>query len=528
MTTPTAASSQPPRRSFLARFGSPPWLMAGLALVVHCLTVEGYGWFRDELYYVACGQHPGWGYVDHPPLVGWVAAAVLALFGPSLVAFRLLAAAVGAATVGLVTAAARDLGGATFAQVTAGLAALLAPVFLALFGFFSMNAFDLLFWALAAWLLTRILGGGDPRLWLAFGAVAGLGLLNKISVLFLGFGLVVGLALGRRWDVLRSRWLWLGGAVAGLLFLPHLLWQIAHGWPTLEFIARAREVKITALSPLAFLGQQILMAGPLGLVVGLSGLGGLLFARRLRPWRVLGWGFVAVLALLAFTNAKPYYLGAAFAWVFPAGGVALEAWTARGAERPRWWRRPAVLRGVLLAALMVPSLLIVPLVQPLLPVETFIRYNAWLGLEPESGERHEQGRLPQHYADMHGWRELAETVAEIHRSLPLEDRTRACVFGQNYGQAGAIDVFRSELDLPPAISTHNSYWLWGPGECTGEVVIVIGGRRERLEQQFEHAELATVFDCEYCMPYEDDKEIWVARGLQVPLEELWSQARHFD
>jgi len=502
--------------------------MAGLALVVHCLTLEGYGWFRDELYYVACGQHPGWGYVDHPPLVGWVAAGVLALFGPSLVAFRLLAAAVGAATVGVITATARDLGGGTFGQITAGLAALLAPVFLALFGFFSMNALDLLFWALAAWLLTRILGGADPRWWLAFGFVTGFGLLNKISMLFLGFGLVVGLVLGRRWDVFRSRWLWLGGAVAGLLFLPHVVWQIAHGWPTLEFIDRAREVKMTALSPLAFLGQQILMAGPLGVVVGLSGLGGLLTSRRMQPWRVVGWAFLAVLALLAFTGAKPYYLGAAFALVFPAGGVALEAWTAKGIERPLPRLRPAVLRGVILGLLLVPSLMIVPLVQPLLPVETFIRYNAWMGLEPESGERHEQGRLPQHYADMHGWRELAETVAEVARSLPPEDRANACVFGQNYGQAGAIDVFRSELDLPPAISTHNSYWLWGAGECTGEVVIVIGGRRDLLEEQFERSELAAVFDCEYCMPYEDDKEIWVAWGLQEPLEDIWARAKHFD
>lgn len=525
---PHGTLEPPLLRTLTRRLATPPWLMAGLALVVHCLTLEGYGWFRDELYYVACGRHPGWGYVDHPPLVGWVAAGVLALFGPSLVAFRLLAAAVGAATVGVVTATARDLGGGTFGQITAGLAALLAPVFLALFGFFSMNALDLLFWALAAWLLTRILGGADPRLWLAFGAVTGLGLLNKISVLFLGFGLVVGLVLARRWDVLRSRWLWLGGAVAGLLFLPHVVWQIAHGWPTLEFIDRAREVKMTALSPLAFLGQQILMAGPLGVVVGLSGLGWLLTSRRMQPWRVVGWAFVAVLALLAFTGAKPYYLGAAFALVFPAGGVALEAWTAKGIERPLPRLRPVVLRGVMLGLLLVPSLMIVPLVQPLLPVETFIRYNAWMGLEPESGERHEQGRLPQHYADMHGWRELAETVAEVARSLPPEERAKACVFGQNYGQAGALDVFRRELDLPPAISTHNSYWLWGAGQCTGEVVIVIGGRRDLLEEEFERSELATVFDCEYCMPYEDDKEIWVAWGLQEPLEDIWERARHFD
>jgi hypothetical protein len=187
-----------------------------------------------------------------------------------------------------------------------------------------------------------------------------------------------------------------------------------------------------------------------------------------------------------------------------------------------------VLRGVLLALLLGPSLLIVPLVKPVLSEETFIRYNSWMGLQPEPAERHEQGRLPQHYADMHGWRELAETVAGVAASLSPEDRAKACVFGQNYGQAGAIDVFRSELDLPPAISTHNSYWLWGPGDCTGEVVIVIDGSRERWEQEFESAELATVFHCEYCMPYENDKEIWVARGLREPVEDLWVRAKHFE
>lgn len=495
------------------------WLLVAATFLLYLLTIEGYGVFRDELYYLACGRHPSWGYVDHPPMIGWISALVRATLGDSLVAIRLLPALAAAATVWITVRMARELGGGTYAQALAGVATALAPVYLALFSFLSMNAFDVVFWALGWWLLIRILHGGDPRLWLVFGAVAGLGLLNKISVLFLGFGVAVGLVLAGRWEVFRSRWFYLGGAVAGLLFLPHVLWQAAHGWPTREFIANARELKMAALSPAGFLSEQVLLAGPLALPLWLAGAVFLLASPNARPVRPLGWAFVAVLGVMIATHAKPYYLGPAFTIFFAAGGVAIAGLQV--------FRRSPVLRAAALVVLTAGSLAAAPLAKPLLPVESYVRYAETLGLQASSGERHELGRLPQLFADMHGWRELAVTVAGVYRSLPSTDAARACVFGGNYGEAGAIDFFGPAYGLPPAISGHNSYFLWGPGDCTGEVVLVIGGDRDDLEGLFAGVELGAIHTCTDCMPYENDLPVWIARGIRRPLAEVWPELKRY-
>ena len=209
------------------------WAPAAGILLFHLAFLPGYVVFRDELYYVACGRRPGWGYVDHPPLVGWVAWLVAQVAGESHLALRAVAALAIAATVWLAGRTAVALGGGPFASALAGIATGLAPVALSLGSYYSMNAFDLFFWALIAWILVRVLSGGSERLWLAFGAAAGVGLLNKISILYLGFGLVGGLGFSRRWDVFRSRLFWAGGILALAIFLPHLRWQHANGWPSL-------------------------------------------------------------------------------------------------------------------------------------------------------------------------------------------------------------------------------------------------------------------------------------------------------
>jgi hypothetical protein len=493
------------------------WAPAAGILLFHLVFLPGYGVFRDELYYIACGRRPGWGYVDQPPLVGWVAWLAARVAGESHLALRVVAALAIAATVWLAGRVAGALGGGPFARALAGVATGLAPVALSLGSYYSMNALDLLFWALIAWILVRVLSGGDQRLWLAFGAAAGLGLLNKISILYLGFGLAAGLVLARRWDVFRSRLFWAGGLLAFAIFLPHLAWQHATGWPTLEFMANARRHKMAPLSPPGFVTEALLQTAPVAWLWVL-GVGWLLLARASARVRALGFAFVVVLGVLAFGGGKPYYLAAAYALPFAAGGVAVESWTVR---RARW------LRPVLATAVVGVGLALSPFGRPILPVETFVRYAAALGQEPGTDERQPLGRLPQFYADMHGWRDLAETVAGVVRGLTPEDRAKACVFGQNYGEAGALEYFGPELHLPPALSGHNSYWLWGPGSCTGEVLVVIGDDRERLEERFAEVRLAGTTRCQDCMPYENGRPIWVARGLKQPIREVWPRVKGY-
>lgn len=499
--------------------GPTPWLfaLAGLYALLHWAVVSRYGIFRDELYYVACARHLDWGYVDHPPLIALLTRLELAPFGASLAALRVLPILAGAATVILAGWIARELGGGRFAQLLAGLSVAVAPVYLFVFHILSMNAVEVLLWSLAAFVLTRILGGGDPRLWLLFGGLAGLGLETKHSMLLLGLGVFAGMLLSPARRLLTSPWPWLGGLLAAALFAPNLLWEVRHGWPTLEFIHNAEAGKNVHYGPLRFFAEQALQMQPLTAPLWIAGLLGLLLAPALRRFRALGWAYLMIAAVLLAQASKPYYLSPAYPWLFAAGAVLVEGWTAR-----RAWLRPAAL-----ALLAVSGAATAPLTLPLLSEESYIRYAARLGITPESGERHRLGALPQHYADMHGWPELAAEVARVWRALPALERARCGIFGQNYGEAGAIDYFGPAYGLPHALSAHNSYYLWGPDGYDGSCLVVLGDERERLAELFADVQPAGRFDCRYCMPYEDGMTIHVCRRPKRPLAAVWPEIKSF-
>lgn len=511
-TPPAAPAELPPSDHVATR------VLPLVAFLFHMATAHRYGVFRDELYYVACGAHLDFGYVDHPPFVALVARAASALFGTSLLGLRFFPALAGAATAWAAARLARELGGRAFAQRMAAACVSLGGNTLFSFQVLSMNAFDHLAWALCFLLAARALRGRRERDWLLFGLVAGLGLENKISILFLGAGVALGVLAFRR-DVLARRGIWLGAALAGLVFLPHVLWQVAHGFPTREFIANAQAEKIVALPPARFLLRAGLEGGAGSIPLALVGLAGLWTLRSWRALRPLAVAFLAVLLFLAFTRSKPYYAAPAFVLVFAAGGATLEA-LGRG-----WLPRSA--RALVLLVTLGLGALAAPFAKPLLSEDAYVRYAAALGARPSSAERNELGRLPQHFADMHGWPALAEAVAGVLHGLPLEDQARVRVFGQNYGEAGALDFFGPELGLPRALSGHNSYFLWGPGDWSGDVLIVIDDDRERLLELFEEVDLAARTACTDCMPYEDDLPIWVCRRLRMPVAELWPRIRHF-
>lgn len=493
--------------------------------MAHLLTSSGYGIFRDELYYLACSEHLAAGYVDQPPLsifVLWLARHTL---GDSLFAVRLVPALLGAGTVALVGLLAKELRGGRLAQALAMTAALVAPEYLGLDHFYSMNAFDLFFWAWSALLLARITNGAGPRLWLWLGVVLGLGLLNKISVLWLGAGLGVALLVTaeRRW--LATRWPWLAGGLAAAIFAPHVLWQVAHGWPTLEFIANATGEKMVEVAFLDFVAGQVDMMLPFSLPLWLAGLGYLLFHPEGRKHRLLAVVYLTAFAVLAFSgSSRSGYLAPAYTWLFAAGGVAVERWLARP-RVARW--RPA-LATLMFSLLLAGGAVAAPLALPLLPVEQHVRYARALGQAPETEEKKELGELGQFFADMHGWEEIVSGVAEVHGRLTPAEREAARVFAPDYGVAGAIDHLGRARGLPPAISGHNNYWLWGPRGWDGRVLIVVGSNEERLRSLFDQVERAGTTDCGYCMPYENGRPIWICRGLKQPVADLWPTVKHFD
>ncbi len=494
-----------------------PAAFALLKLVLHAFAITHWGYFRDELYYIACSKHLAWGYVDQPPLSIALLALVRATLGESLVALRLLPALAGAATVFWTGLTVRELGGGRWAQGLACFAALLPPVWLAVDHYYSMNAFDTFFWTLSAWLLLRALDGGRPGTWIALGVALGLGLLNKASVLWFIGGAFLGILLTPRRDALRTRWPWLAAAIAALIFLPHVAWQVRTGWPTLEFMHNASANKMVRTGVLEFWLQQAVVMSPGTLLLWPLGLVALL--RRGRH-RVLGIAFIAVAALLvASGSSRPNYLAVAYVPLLAAGAAAIE----RIASRRRPWLRPAAVAGV--ALLGVPF---VPLGLPLGSVDWHIAYVRALHLQSKPQEHTAEGDLPQVFADMFGWEELAQRVAAVYRALPDADRARCAIFARNYGEAGAIDFFGPRYGLPPAISSHNNYWLWGPRGATGDVLIIVGGNRADRHADFASVLLADSTSCVHCMPYENHTPIWVCRGLNKPLAQRWQEIRFYN
>jgi hypothetical protein len=489
-------------------------------LLVHLYAGRHYGYFVDELYYLACSRHLDWGYVDQPPLIAVITWLARSLLGDSLPAIRFFPAVAGAAEVALTALIARELGGKRFAQGLAALAALVAPGFLAADSLLTMNAFEPLFWMGCAYLLIRIIKTGNPKLWIWFGMLAGVGLENKYSMLIFGAGMVVSLLLTPQRRALSSPWLWIGGALAFLIFLPNLLWNIHHHFPFLELHANIqRSGRDVPLGPLAFFAQEILTLLPLTLPIWLAGLWFYFFSKPGKPFRALGWAWVFTAAVIVKLSPRIYYLYPAFPVLLAAGSVMWESWLDR--PRHQWLKLayPALMVGA--------GAVFSPLVIPVLPPEMYIRYTKALHLQPPRLETHRLGPLPQLYADQFGWEEMTATVARVYSSLPPEVRAKTAIFGQNYGQAGAIDLFGPKYGLPPAISGHQNYFYWGPRDYTGESMIVMQGQQQDLERRFASVERVASVYHPYSMPYEHF-DVFYCRGLKQPLKEIWPQVKNWD
>jgi Dolichyl-phosphate-mannose-protein mannosyltransferase len=491
---------------------------SAIALLVHLLTNGRYGYFRDELYYMACGQHLVFGYVDQPPLSILLLRLSQILLGNSLFAIRLLPALAGAATVAITGAIARELGGRGWAVALGCAASLCALFFLAVGNFFSMNAFEPLFWMACVYLFVRIINGGSPTLWLWFGALLGLSLENKHSTAFFAAGIFVALLLTPERRHFAGKWIWLGALIAFAFALPNILWQARHHWPTYELLNNiAHSNKNVALSPVQFIVQQVVFMNPGTLPVWLAGLFWLFTSPEGRRYRALGIIYLVMLAEFLVLRGKSYYLAPAYPMLFAAGGVAIERVFAARLK----WAKPG-----LLVAILMTGALFAPMAVPILPPGKLVAYMQATRLQPPRTETLHTAQLPQVFADQFGWEEMAGSVAHVYHHLRPEDRKRAGIFCQNYGEAGAIDFFGSKLGLPAAIAGHQNYFLWGPRDWTGEVVLVLDTSADDEREQFASVEdLGQIVSSPWAMPYERRLHIYLCRDLKMNLREFWPRVK---
>jgi hypothetical protein len=500
-----------------AFFSRPAVLLTIISLVLHALANGRYGIFRDELYFIVCGDRPAWGYVDQPALIPLFASWSHSLFGDFVWGFRLVPALAMSATVGLTAEFVGVLGGRRFAQWLAGLCVLLGPIFLIQGVLFSTDLFQALTFLGLAWALVRLEQSGDERWWLAIGAMLGFSLNTKYLIAFYVAAMVIGVLVTPLRKSLLRPWIYLGALLAGVMVLPNVLWQQAHGWPFIELGKAGAGGKNLEMSPLAFLGQQVLLTGPLAGIVWACGLWYCVVRPKLRVAYAFPIAWLVLLLVFDASHGKPYYLAAIYPALLAFGAVRIETWIAGRA-----------LQGVALAGVVLMGGVLAPFTLPILPVDVFIRLQQATGLMPSSGEHRKVGRLPQYYADMFGWPEMAAKVAAVYRSLPPQDRARAVFYGENYGEAAAIDVFGPHLGLPPAISGHNNYYLWGPRGHDGAVIIIIGGDPKHYAAIFRKFYIAGHIDNPYAMPDETNKPIYVLRDLKTPLQDFWPTVKHYD
>jgi 4-amino-4-deoxy-L-arabinose transferase-like glycosyltransferase len=493
--------------------------LAGVSCLIHFLCSGRYGYFRDELYFAACGEHLDWGYVDQAPLIALVARISRTLLGDSLFALRFFPALASGATVILGGAIARELGGRRFAQSLAALAVLAAPIYLTFGNLLTMNAFEPLLWGLCAFFAIRAIRMDRPRLWLAFGLIAGIGLENKHSMLFFGSGIFLGLLLTEERRVFRSLWIWLGGLAAFLLFLPNVLWQAHHGWPTFEFLHYRQAAENIPISALTFIAEQALLASPLAAPVAIAGVAFLFFGRAARPYRFLAWGYLTVLAELILLGGKIYYLAPYDVILFGAGAVWVESAIAR---RGRAWWKPAILAPIAAGALAAA-----PLAMPVLPVDAAARYARLWDVQAVQVEIQPETDLPQLFADMFGWENQVATVAAVMRRLPPEEQARAVILAGAYGEAAAVDYFGRRYGLPKAVCAENAYYVWGPHGASDDVVIAFGINRLKLGRVFEDIREVDVIRSEHAMPDENNLPVYICRKPRMSFEQAWAILHSF-
>lgn len=495
--------------------------LALVKLLLHFLTNGQYGYFVDELYYIAAGEHLDWGFAELPPLTPVIANISRWLLGDSLFAIRLFPAIAGALTVFLTGVMVRELGGGRFAQCLAAIAVILAPGYLFLQTVLTMNAFEPLLWMLYAYLAILILKYKAPKLWLIAGLVVGIGLMNKFSIAFFAVSLLIGFLITPARRLLFNRWLWLGCLIAVIICLPTVLWQSQHDWAFLEHQRESNlyEKKPFLQSTLDLFLQQIILVNPVAFPVWLAGLYYYLFTTDGRKYRALGWTFIVILGLFLFFEARYYYLLPIYPIFLAAGAIVFE----------QLFHRRRHLKSALLCLLITGGVILAPIGLPILPIGKLISYSNLIYRPPSLSRisKNQSAQAPWHFRAMLGWEDTVSAVAMVYHRLSLSEQSRCAILAWRYGDAGAIDFWGGDYNLPKAISGHTGYYFWGPRDHSGELVISVGGNLSFLEQRFDSVEKVATVTHEESVGIKSDLPIYQCRGIKKPLKEIWSDFKFY-
>ncbi|MGS2615772.1 glycosyltransferase family 39 protein [Micromonospora sp. LZ34] len=481
-----------------------PWLVAAATTTVLLLLATRYGYHRDELYFLLCGRHLDWGYVDQGPLVPALARLTDTVAPGSLLALRTPSALIAGAAVLLAAAIARELGARQGGQTFAAFLAATSGIVLAPGHLLSTTTVDLLVWLTAAWCAVRLLRTGDSRWALGVGLALGVGMLNKLLPALLAAGLLAGVAVAGPRRLLRDRWVLAAAALAAVLAAPTLIWQASHGFPQLSVAASIADGDSSYSGRLDALILQFVIISPYAVPIWVAGLVALLRRPAWRAYRAVAWAWLVVVTVVLVAGGKGYYDAPLLLVLTAAGAVVAAGWAARAR-----WRRGLLAAG---AALTVAGSAV--LLLPTLPPQQLPDFV--VAVNYDAGETI-------------GWPAFADSLATVHRGLPAEERARAVVFTGNYGEAGAVARYGPARGLPAAYSGHNSMADFGRPPESADVVIAVGWQRpDRLRGWFTEVTLAGQVDQRVEVDNDENGgPIWVCRGLRRPWAQIWdTEVRH--
>lgn len=490
------------------------WAITFVVALLHLALAGRYDMFRNELYFIICGRHPAFGYVDQPPLIPLLAAATQA-FGQSVWLLRVPAALAAAALVPLTGAIARALGGSGTAVWGAGLAVALSPMLMALTTTFTTATLEPLAWTALTYAVQRALREGAGRWLYGAAVVAGIAMEMKYGIAIWIMALLAGLGATPARSLFRHPALWGASLVAIALGAPSLVWQAFNGWPLFEVIRPAVGGTNFTGTPTRFMIGQALEQNILLAPLWLAGVVAPFRTARLKDARFIAIAYPIAAAIIIGAHGKNYYLAGAYPSLFAVGAVALQS-IGRG------WR---VFWLVVTGATSIP---LAPVVLPILDPPVLARYLARTHLAPPPEEAAAIGApLTQLFSDQLGWRALEQQVAEAYRALPEDERAHTALVAADYGEAAALDFYGAADGLPPAFSGQNQYFLWGVHGFTGDTVLMVNGDPARFERLCRSSEIVGRIGAPFVMPYENDRPIILCRGLRRPLAEVWPLFRRY-
>jgi hypothetical protein len=491
-------------------------VLTAVTAAVHLACANRYDLFRDELYFIVCGQHPAFGYADQPPLVPLLAAAGYAL-GAQTWVVRLPSVVAAAALVWLVVAFVRLLGGRDGAAWIAGIAAAIAPMFAGITATLNTTTFEPLAWTFVAYALARAALLDDRRTLVWAGAVAGLAMVAKYAIPLWLVALGAGIVLTGPRELFRRRELWLGLGIAVILGLPSVLWQAVHGLPFVTLMHHAA-AKDAAVVPLDFVVNQIVVLNPVLAALWIAGLAAPFVLRDLRALRFIPIAFAITACAIVAGSGKDYYLAAAYPALFALGGVALARLV------------PATAPRIAYVALAIAlSAIVMPLALPILAPARLIAYEQAIHLTPQAQERADAGAtLPPLYADMLGWHAFVGEVAHAWAQIPAADRASTSILVDNYGEAAALDLYGPAYGLPPALSGHNQYAFWALRGQTPRNILRVQDDPAALRPYCTEMRVVGTTSAPYARGFEQGKAIAICYGLRASLAKDWADLIHFD